>query len=266
MKKNKVKILVVLLVTLLFGIALPKLTIYDQVTVTSEFKKLINQTILGYYDSPFEKLALNLGKSRIIKIDNLSVEIESFTIFNIPLGFFKGSPDSKLVLNFNQVENLITQTELINNDFSDSEEIDLWKTITDETNQIKYRYPEFLTAKYISTVTWPPVFTILPANGTFVCEETPAESSFPQRVSLRRVDDDKIYCLQASSEGAAGSVFTEFTYSTVWKEKVVELYFVLQYPRCDNYSDEQQSECAAERESFDLDALVDRIFLSLEEL
>jgi len=208
-----------------------------------------------------------MKKPKLIILITVIVFFLSFVfIFYKPLGLFQSNPDSQLAMNTNQNDGSSLVTEVENTNSFVDEEFDLWKELIDENKQIKYKYPETLTAKYISTVTWPPIFSILPDGEVLVCEETPAESSFPQRVNLRRVDNDRYYCISASSEGAAGSVFTEFTYKNIWKEKVVELYFVLQYPRCDNYSDEQQSECVAERESFDLDALVNKIFLSLKEI
>ncbi|MFA5413514.1 MAG: hypothetical protein WC348_03165 [Patescibacteria group bacterium] len=123
-------------------------------------------------------------------------------------------------------------------------------------NGFEFQYPETLTAKYISVAEWPPTVTI--AEGEFSCAETPAESSFPARVA-RRMVDDRVYCVAALSEGAAGSTYTTYTYTTARDGKLISLNFVLRYPQCLNYDDPKQSECAAERETFDLDGVVDRI-------
>lgn len=201
------------------------------------------------------------------------MEIESYTIFNIPLGFFYGSPDLKLSLNFNQLEDEFVEKTLLDDsaiqkqspiiDLTESEDQKLWLEKTTEDGEVRFWYPETLTTKYISEVTWPPIITLADEDINS-CEETPAESSLPFRVSKRLVDNNRWYCVTASSEGAAGSVYTEYTYKTTWQNKVIELYFVLQYPRCDNYPEDQQIECSKERESFDLDALIDRIVLSLQ--
>ena len=117
-------------------------------------------------------------------------------------------------------------------------------------------YPAALTAQYISTVSWPPKVTVSQAD--FICEETPAESSLPARVSHRLVDD-RVYCVSANSEGAAGSVYTEYTYRAVIDDKFVSLTFTLRYPECLNYDEPQKTECQNEREAFDLDGVADRI-------
>lgn len=137
-----------------------------------------------------------------------------------------------------------------------------WLTYIDGEHKIQFQYPESLTAKYITTAVWPPKVAFLASN-QLACEETPAESSLPTRVA-RRLVGAKEYCVSASSEGAAGSVFTEYTYTTAWQGKIISLDFTLQYPQCYNYDEPKQSECTQERESFDLDGLVDRIVNSLK--
>jgi hypothetical protein len=136
-----------------------------------------------------------------------------------------------------------------------------WKSYNDPVGVFEFQYPEILTAKYISVVEWPPTVTI--TEGEFSCAETPAESSFPARVA-RRMVDDRVYCVAAMSEGAAGSTYTTYTYTTVRGGKLISLNFVLRYPQCLNYDDPRQSECAAEREVFDLDGVVDRIVGTIE--
>lgn len=129
-----------------------------------------------------------------------------------------------------------------------------WKIWSDGV--IEFSYPEKLTAKYIDTVEWPPKVMI--ATGEFSCAETLAESSLPEFVA-RRMVDDRVYCVRAVNEAAAGSVYSTYTYSTVREGNIIVLNFVLRYPQCLNYDDPQKSECQAERETFDLDSVVDRI-------
>ena len=141
---------------------------------------------------------------------------------------------------------------------------DLWVTTTNDKG-ITFQYPKELLAKYISTVEWPPVISIDPieTNQEFVCVETAPESSLAQRTS-RRMVDDRSYCLYASSEEVADSIYTNYTYSALWNGRIVKVDFTLQYPKCNDYTEPKQTECQKERESFDLDNIVDRIFSSLE--
>lgn len=117
-------------------------------------------------------------------------------------------------------------------------------------------YPENLSAVYISPVEWPPKISLSP--GIFSCPETPAESSLPSRTAKRLVDN-RLYCVEAASEGAAGSVYTNYIYTTQKNDQLLKFKFVLRYPQCDNYEDPNKTECKTERETFNLDGVIDRI-------
>lgn len=162
-------------------------------------------------------------------------------------------------------------TPVVNNDDGNSVSIDnadtnnySWITITNNEGII-FQYPKELLVKYISETEWPPVISIDPKekDQEFVCVETAPESSLAQRTSRRTVDD-RSYCLYASSEGAAGSVYTNYTYSALWDGRIVKVNFTLRYPGCDNYDEPQKTECQKEREAFDLDGVVDRIAQSIK--
>jgi len=122
-------------------------------------------------------------------------------------------------------------------------------------------YPENLSAVYISPVEWPPKISLSP--GIFSCAETPAESSLPSRIAKRLVDN-RLYCVEAVSEGAAGSVYTDYTYTTQKNDQLLSLKFVLRYPQCDNYEDPNKTKCKTERETFDLDGVIDRIATGIQ--
>ncbi len=138
----------------------------------------------------------------------------------------------------------------------------LWKTITDSKTGITFKYPEKLLTNYIFTQSWPPKVAVSDKKYELDCPETPAESSLPNRVAKRLVDN-RTYCVKASSEGAAGTVYTTYNYSTIKENKLVDISFVLAYPQCDNYGEPERSQCRNERETFDLDSVVDRIAQSV---
>jgi len=167
-------------------------------------------------------------------------------------------------------ENKLKETVLIidngirNNPASNQDNNGLWQTSIDKEQNIRFQYPTKLTAGYISLAEWPPVVTVRTGH-QLDCLETPATSSLPER-TMRRQVDDRTYCVSASSEGAAGSVYTAYSYSSAWNGKIVRISFTLRYPQCYNYDDPKRSECQNEREAFDLDGVVDRIFTSLEDL
>ena len=89
------KIIIVIITVLLVGIAISKLTVYDLVPVDTLLKQCTNIASNLHYDNPIENVALFFGKSRIIAITPTSAEIESFTLFRIPLGILRGQPGMK---------------------------------------------------------------------------------------------------------------------------------------------------------------------------
>jgi hypothetical protein len=108
----------------------------------------------------------------------------------------------------------------------------------------------FKTEEYPELESWP-------ENGEIKCLETPSESSLPLRMRKMEINGQK-YCVGASSEGAAGSVYTQYSYTTVIEGNVYLINFVARYPNCDNYPEKENTECQTERERFNLDILVDR--------
>ncbi|MDD5291244.1 MAG: hypothetical protein PHZ04_03995 [Patescibacteria group bacterium] len=137
----------------------------------------------------------------------------------------------------------------------------LWTTITNDDG-ITYQYPKELLAKYISVVEWPPVIKI--ETGIYSCKITPIEVSSLADITYQRLVDDRTYCMNIKNEGAAGSVYSSYTYTTTKNDKLVSVSFILRYPNCNNYDEEQSKACANERETFDLDATVDRIVQTIK--
>jgi hypothetical protein len=137
-----------------------------------------------------------------------------------------------------------------------SEPTSIWKTVSDTAEGFEYSYPETLGTKYIDANVWPPKVTV--ADGKFSCETTSPASSLPNVVTEPTIDN-RVYCVTAVVEEAAGSAYITYTYATEENEKIISLDFVLRYPRCINYDDSQKTECQIELDSFDLDGLVGQI-------
>ena len=136
----------------------------------------------------------------------------------------------------------------------------LWATTTNGDG-ITYQYPKELLAKYISIIKWPPVVKI--ETGTFSCKTTPQAASGMADITSEKMVNGRIYCVNVKHEGAAGSVYSSYIYTTNYtaalNSKLVNISFTLRYPNCNNYNDEQNEICASEREAFDLDVIVDRL-------
>ena len=139
------------------------------------------------------------------------------------------------------------------------------KHLYTEEGNIESNLPDSFKASYISfqnygsnvfNVEEYPKLESWVENSEIECDETPLESSLPLRISKRQVNGQK-YCIGASSEGAVGSVYTQYAYTTVIEDNVYLVQFVARYPNCSNYPDKERGECEAERENFNLDNLVD---------
>ena len=94
--KPKIFIPIAVVVLLLIGVVIPKFTVRDLVPVEPRLKQCVSLATYLHYDNPLERLALYLGKSRIVSAMPASAEVESFTLFRIPLGVLQGQPDAKL--------------------------------------------------------------------------------------------------------------------------------------------------------------------------
>lgn len=169
-------------------------------------------------------------------------------------GYFYKSSDKTIVLTRRQYSRFYTIWTIAENNNNSS--INLWTTITNDQG-ITFQYPKELLAKYVSVTGWPPVITI--ENGTYSCKITPQEVSSISDITSQRMVDNRIYCINVKNEGAAGSVYSSYTYTAARNNELVKVSFTLQYPNCNNYDEEQRKACTSEREAFDIDSTVDRI-------
>jgi len=132
-----------------------------------------------------------------------------------------------------------------------------------------------LNTEYIGSQDWkaiivneeekyPPKFKI--NEGQIDCKITSSESDLLSGTTIRKIDG-QIYCIESLSEGAAGTIYTQYIYSTIKGGSLITVSCVIRYPQCMNYSEPQRTECANERETFDLDKIIGYIVknLSVEE-
>lgn len=145
---------------------------------------------------------------------------------------------------------------------------DLWQTTTDDKAGITFQYPTDLLTTYIHTVDWPPKVQVL--YEAFTCTEAGTETARAGKTEQRLVDD-RTYCVTTESEGAAGSIYTNYAYafplystgSTQADRKVIIFTFSLRAVQCANYDEPQKTDCEKEREAFDLDSIIDRMARSI---
>lgn len=132
----------------------------------------------------------------------------------------------------------------------------LWELYADVDSGFSFEYPKKLTTKYIIPVDWPPRVAV--SDGPFACVEAGNEMERAGETKQRMVDD-RTYCVTKESEGAAGSIYTNYAYATLKNQKVLIFTFSLRAVQCANYDQAEKTECENERTSFDLDGVIDRI-------
>ena len=144
--------------------------------------------------------------------------------------------------------------KLINNNPS-------WQTFSDDKQGVSFQYPDQLAATYIHPVDWPPQITV--ANSPFACVEVGSEimqGGQTQKIMI----NSREYCLTKASEGAAGSVYTQYAYAFPKNDKILTFAFTLQFVQCANYDDPKKVQCENERAAFDIDSTVDRMAQSVQ--
>ncbi|MCJ7648244.1 MAG: hypothetical protein MUP85_06500, partial [Candidatus Lokiarchaeota archaeon] len=121
-----------------------------------------------------------------------------------------------------------------------------------------------LNTEYIGSQDWkviivneeekyPPKFKI--NEGQIDCKIISSESGLLYGTAKRSIDG-RIYCIESLSEGAAGTIYTQYIYSTIKSGSLITVSCVIRYPQCMNYSEPQRTECENERETFDLDKII----------
>ncbi len=89
---------------LVVGIIITRLTVHDLVSVDQQLRKNIMQLAYEHYDNPLERIAMKIGKGRIILVNPpASAEVQFFTLFHIPLGVLRGHPYAKLEIFLNLI-------------------------------------------------------------------------------------------------------------------------------------------------------------------
>lgn len=136
-----------------------------------------------------------------------------------------------------------------------------WIFFSSPTSEFTFFYPKDLGTKYIHTAEWPPVLTSV--NDPYVCREGGSEVLQNGKTTEVSVGEND-YCMNVSTEGAAGSIYTSYSYvSRIDPENSARMDFSVRIVQCANYDDPQKSECLAERESFDINKTVDQMFVSV---
>lgn len=128
---------------------------------------------------------------------------------------------------------------------------------TTTTQGISFKYPPEATDRdYVHPTDWPPAVDI--HNGTVSCMNEGSDTQAAGETSHALIGGHE-YCLNRESEGAAGSIYTTYTYSSQRAGQVVALSFIIRTVQCMNYDEPQRSACQAAQAAFDPGTLADGI-------
>jgi hypothetical protein len=131
-----------------------------------------------------------------------------------------------------------------------------WKIATTNKEGVSFKYPN-LSTSYIRAQQWPPQVII--TTGGFSCTEGGLGINGLPGMTIQKTIGNTTYCIANVSEGAAGTIFTTYDYSFERGSSLIKLEFILAYPQCENYSEPDNTNCVNERQTFDLDVLVNKI-------
>lgn len=101
-------------------------------------------------------------------------------------------------------------------------------------------------------VQWPPSVRV--SDETYSCQEVDSASTGMARTT-KKIINGRSYCVTTQSEGAAGTVYTEYTYVSPLDQKTVTIQFTVSQVRCENYDDPQRALCQDTQSAFNPDAL-----------
>jgi hypothetical protein len=136
-----------------------------------------------------------------------------------------------------------------------------WITYASSTTGVSFRYPASLGTSYIQTADWPPTAVI--EAGSFTCADN-ASSIGPEGKTSEETINGRTYCVTIESEGAAGSVYTTYTYAFPKKGMIVSLGFILREPQCENYDEPKTSACKNEEATFNVNNLADEMAQTIQ--
>jgi len=147
-----------------------------------------------------------------------------------------------------------TQTVPTNNN---QNTIDTSNWVSTSTDEFSFKYPESLGTNYVNTVDWPPVINA--EDQAYSCTEGGTSANARAGQTSKEIINGKEYCVTRESEGAAGSVYTNYAYAFANGDQTLIATFSLRAPQCMNYDDPKQTECLNEEASFNISPTVDAI-------
>ncbi|MCA9366929.1 hypothetical protein KC887_01530 [Candidatus Kaiserbacteria bacterium] len=137
-------------------------------------------------------------------------------------------------------------------------------TTTPATTEVSEQPPYMLTAvsvassSYVDFVTSPELAV---ASSSYSCAVTSTSTPVLGETTERTING-KTVCRFYVADGAAGSVYHQYTYSTAAPTGELLVYtFTVREVQCMNYDEPQASECAAAQAAFDPDQVAAKLIM-----
>lgn len=122
---------------------------------------------------------------------------------------------------------------------------------------------EISSFSFVRLNEWPPEIDYGISETSASCDTNP--DGLPKGTVVKNIGN-KVYCVNTSSEGASGSIYYTYVYSTITSEqRYASVSFVAQFPQCLNYDSPEKEDCLTEEQNFNLDKVVDDIIESMAE-
>ena len=130
-------------------------------------------------------------------------------------------------------------------------------TATDTKQNISWMYPDKFyynntNTKYVLPVEWPP--TLVVSTGVLRCSSGEVNKRINQHS----------YCVGTTTEGAAGSIYTNYIFRRKIGTQNYSLSFVTRTSQCGNYDEDKKLECEQELVDFKEEEMTDMIFSSIK--
>jgi len=116
-----------------------------------------------------------------------------------------------------------------------------------------------LPTKYIFPVDWPP--KVSNVNKPFSCLEAGSEAS-PGGQTQKVVVNNHTYCVTKETQGAAGSIYTQYAYARAKNNQTEIFTFSLRFVQCGNYPEPEKTACERESQTFRIDTFIDHYIQS----
>lgn len=105
-------------------------------------------------------------------------------------------------------------------------------------------------------VQWPPSVRV--SDDTYSCQEVDSASTGMARTT-KKIINGRSYCVTTQNDGAAGTVYTDYTYVSALYQGTVRIQFFVSRVRCENYDDPKKTDCQNGQDAFNPDALVEMV-------